>query len=138
MAFGAGIDTIIDGIERHGAAGAEHGFRHSILLVGNVMYGRNGPIAEHLGSVAELLLEVSARSRGAAVQISVRKRGMAWVPRETAGVCAENAAVLRGGARDFACLPRESGRKTAGVGQRRGKEPARFACHTRPHGSSSS
>lgn len=75
MAFGAGIDTIIDGIERHAAAGAEHGFRHSILLVGNVKYGRNDPIAEHLGSVAELLLEVSVRSWGAAAQISVRKRG---------------------------------------------------------------
>lgn len=77
MAFGAGIDTIIDGIERHGAADAGHGFRHAILLVGNVKYGRNDPIAEHLGSVAELLLEVNARSRGAAAQISVRKRGMA-------------------------------------------------------------
>ena len=75
MAFGAGIDTIIDSIERHGTAGAEHGFRHAILLVGNVKYGRNGPIAEHLGSVAELLLEVSVRSWGAAAQISVRKRG---------------------------------------------------------------
>lgn len=74
MTFGAGIDTIIDGIERHGAAGAEHGFRHAFLLVGNVKYGRNGPIAE-IGSVAELLLEVSVRSWGAAAQISVRKRG---------------------------------------------------------------
>lgn len=77
MAFGAGIDTIIDGIERHGAADAGHGFRHAILLVGNVKYDRNDPIAEHLGSVAELLLEVNARPRGAAAQISVRKRGMA-------------------------------------------------------------
>lgn len=75
MAFEAGIDTIIDGIERHGAADAGHGFRHAILLVGNVKYGRNGPIAEHLGSVAELLLEVSVRLWGAAAQVSVRKRG---------------------------------------------------------------
>ena len=136
MAFGAGIDTIIDGIERHGAAGAEHGFRHAFLLVGNVKYGRNGPHRGNLGSVAELLLEVSVRSWGAAAQISVRKRGRRGSRGKTAGVCAENAAVLREGARDFACLPRESSRKTAGVGQRRGKEPARFACHTRPHGSS--
>lgn len=75
MAFEAGIDTIIDGIERHGAADAGHGFRHAILLVGNVKYGRNGPIAEHLGSVAELLFEGSALSRGAAAQIGVLKRG---------------------------------------------------------------
>ena len=95
MAFGAGIDTIIDSIERHGTAGAEHGFRHAILLVGNVKYGRNGPIAEHLGSVAELLLEESMRSRGAAAQIGVLKREMAWI-------LGENCGSLSGKCRGFA------------------------------------
>ncbi len=71
MAFGAGIDTIIDGIERHGAAGAEHGFRHAFLLVGNVKYGRNGPIEETLAPLPNCYLR-KACARG------VRRRKSAF------------------------------------------------------------
>ena len=35
-AFGAGIDAIMEGIERHGVAGAKRGFKHAISLMNNV------------------------------------------------------------------------------------------------------
>ena len=42
-AFGAGIDAIMEGIERHGVAGAKRGFKHAISLMNNVEYDRSNP-----------------------------------------------------------------------------------------------
>lgn len=42
-AFEAGIDAIMEGIERHGVAGAKRGFKHAISLMNNVEYDRSNP-----------------------------------------------------------------------------------------------
>ena len=42
-AFEAGIDAIMEGIERHGVAGAKRGFKHAISLMKNVEYDRSDP-----------------------------------------------------------------------------------------------
>ena len=42
-AFEAGIDAIMEGIERHGVAGAKRGFKRAISLMNNVKYDRSNP-----------------------------------------------------------------------------------------------